>query len=148
MLTYLAIKGTLFALLDLVMFAAILPSKLYKASFAMGLLKDRFIDAASSKTRKLGFSGETYNEKQDRVRLTGQYKRVRDVMADGYWRTLEEISLLAGAPPQSVSARLRDLRKERFGSHHVERRSRGDHSLGIFEYRLIMNAENQQETVE
>ena len=57
-------------------------------------------------------------------------------MRDGAWRTLDEISVAVGAPPASVSARLRDLRKEKFGAHLVERRSRGERGRGLYEYRV------------
>jgi len=38
-------------------------------------------------------------------------------------------------PEASVSARLRDLRKEKFGGHVVERRAV---KRGLFEYRVIV----------
>lgn len=43
-------------------------------------------------------------------------------MADGKWRTLQEISEITGDPEASVSARLRDLRKFEHGSNTVSRR--------------------------
>lgn len=79
------------------------------------------------------FGGETYEPAVDRERLFAQLQRVRDFMKDGQWRTLQEISDVTSDPPASVSARLRDLRKPRFGSRCVERRRR---SRGLFEYRL------------
>ena len=69
------------------------------------------------------FDGSTY-ERRDAARLVPQLERVRNLMADGGWRTLEEISRAAGAPQASVSARLRDLRKEKFGGFRVETRRR------------------------
>ena len=86
------------------------------------------------------FDGETFEPRLDLARLGGQMKRVYLVMADGAWRTLEEISVVIGAPEASISARLRDLRKERFGSHTIERRRRGEASKGLFEYRLASPA--------
>ena len=62
---------------------------------------------------------------------------VFDAMRDGQWRTLEAISMSTGAPQASVSARLRDFRKEKFGGHHVERR-RMKELGGLFEYRLAL----------
>jgi hypothetical protein len=53
-------------------------------------------------------------------------------MADGFWYTLQEISLAVKAPEASVSARLRDLRKPPFNLI-VERRRR---SAGTHEYRV------------
>lgn len=79
------------------------------------------------------FDGETYEHDKDQSRLAAQLGRVRMLMADARWRTLEEISAVTGDPPASVSARLRDLRKERFGKHQVDRRRR---TKGTFEYRL------------
>ncbi len=81
------------------------------------------------------FDGETYQPERDHDRLQTQYERVAALMADGKWRTLEEIGRSVKAPPASVSARLRDMRKERNGSHSVERRLRGK-STGLYEYQV------------
>lgn len=70
----------------------------------------------------------------DTVRLTGQLQRVRDYMADGAWRTLAEIAGRVSGSEAGVSARLRDLRKKRFGEFRVERRRRGE---GLWEYRVL-----------
>jgi hypothetical protein len=56
-------------------------------------------------------------------------------MADGDWRTLHEISARTSDPLQSISARLRDFRKQKFGGHTLERRNI---SGGLFEYRLVV----------
>lgn len=77
--------------------------------------------------------GETYDHAQDAVRLAAQHQRVAGLMMDGAWRTLAEISAVTGDPESSVSARLRDLRKVRFGGFEVDRRRR---SKGQFEYRI------------
>jgi len=82
------------------------------------------------------FSGRTYDPEFDRDRLNAQLKRVYDLMHDGAWRTLSEIAAATGDPQASVSARLRDLRKDRFGGFMVERRSRGERARGLFEYSL------------
>jgi len=84
------------------------------------------------------FDGVVYNRALDHARLTGQLLWVYDIMADGRWRTLQEI---CGATTHydssaSVSARLRDLRKGKFGAYTIERRRRGEAARGIFEYRL------------
>ena len=52
---------------------------------------------------------------------------------DGKPRTLAEISAATGDPQASVSARLRDLRKEKFGGYIVTRTYIAD---GIFTYAL------------
>jgi hypothetical protein len=69
-----------------------------------------------------GFDGRTIEPEKDHERLKGQLKKVKDLMIDGQWRTLAEIAEVVGAPEGSVSARLRDLRKEKFGGYNVERR--------------------------
>ena len=81
------------------------------------------------------FDGKTYDHAQDFGRLNTQLRAVRDLMRDGQWRSLHLIGLLTDYPEASVSARLRDLRKPRFGLHTVERR-RTKEGLGTFEYRV------------
>jgi hypothetical protein len=85
------------------------------------------------------FDGSDYVRTRDDVRLKGQLLRVWDCMSDGKWRTLGEISRFTGDPESSVSAQLRHLRKERFGSHTVEKEYR---EFGLFVYRLIINKES------
>jgi predicted transcriptional regulator len=58
------------------------------------------------------------------ARLTGQHKLVFDYMADGEWRTLAEIAKATGITLASVSTPLRNLRKEEFGAHTVDKRRR------------------------
>lgn len=79
--------------------------------------------------------GGTFDPYQDEDRLNAQMRRVFAVMRDGGWRTLAELSSETGDPEASVSARLRDLRKGRFGGLVVERRRVMD-SDGLFEYRV------------
>ena len=63
-------------------------------------------------------------------------------MSDSRWRTLSSISGITGDPESSISARLRDMRKPRFGSHIIEREyvERGSHK-----YRLVINANYEKE---
>jgi hypothetical protein len=82
----------------------------------------------------MDFDGATYEPDQDRDRLSRQLEAVRRLMKDQSWRTLYELRALTGFPTQSVSARLRDFRKKRFGSHTVNRRRVG---AGLFEYQLV-----------
>src|SRR5262245_9192894 len=79
------------------------------------------------------FDGETYEHERDHARLHAQLSRVYRAMRGGTWHTLSDLETLTGDPQASVSARLRDLRKEKFGGHHVERRYLHD---GLWEYRL------------
>jgi hypothetical protein len=82
------------------------------------------------------FNGPTYDEGFDRARLARQHERIRDLMIDGVWRTLDEIADITGDPAASISAQLRHLRKPRFGGWTVEKRSRMDRARGLYEYRL------------
>lgn len=82
------------------------------------------------------FDGWTFDPAHDHGRLAAQLGRVFALMRDGGWRTLEEIGAATGDSVQSVSARLRDLRKAKFGGHRVDRRRRGEPSAGLFEYRM------------
>lgn len=83
------------------------------------------------------FNGPEYKTRTDHTRLSSQHLRIRTLMFDKKWRTLQEISEVTGDPVASISAQLRHLRKKRFGSHTVERRSRGNRDKGLFEYRVI-----------
>ena len=80
------------------------------------------------------FDGKTYNRQFDFFRLNTQLSRVLDLMIDGKWRTLREIANEIESPEASISARLRDLRKRKFGEFYVNRRRRGDDKAGLFEY--------------
>jgi hypothetical protein len=94
------------------------------------------------------FDGETYTPEDDHIRLGGQILKVYEVVKDGAWRTLREISDASGAPESSVSARLRDLRKDKFGGHTVERRHRGEPANGLYEYRFAQNPQLELESPE
>lgn len=68
------------------------------------------------------FDGESYSPKLDQTRLKGQLERVQKLMSDSVWRSLAEIADKTGCSEASASARLRDLRKPKFGLWTVERR--------------------------
>ncbi len=70
------------------------------------------------------FDGVTFASVQDGIRLTGQIKRIFELMRDGNWRTLRQIARATYCLETSASTRLRDFRKPRFGGHTVERRRR------------------------
>lgn len=71
------------------------------------------------------FDGETYSPSRDKHRLKGQLKAVYEAMQDGKWHSLQGLALSIGAPEASISARLRDLRKDKFGGFTVKRRNLG-----------------------
>ena len=79
------------------------------------------------------FDGVTYDHEQDGKRLHKQLETVRSHMLRAGWQTLAEIHQATGVPEASASARLRDLRKPKFGAYQVERRRR---TQGQHEYRV------------
>jgi hypothetical protein len=81
------------------------------------------------------FGGSTYEPKRDGVRLSRQLSRVRGLMLDGKWRTLREIADATGSPEASCSARLRDLRRNEFGGHQVDREP-VPYQPGLYQYRV------------
>lgn len=79
------------------------------------------------------FDGETFDPERDEARLSALLERVKRCLSDHEWWTLERLAKEAGGTEASVSARIRDLRKPKFGSHRVDRRYRDN---GTWEYRL------------
>jgi len=92
--------------------------------------------------KELIFNGSDYNQERDSKRLTKQFHKVFDLMQDGKFRTLPEISNLLSEPPASISAQLRHFRKKSFGSHIVNKKYEGN---GLFSYQLIINKNNNGE---
>lgn len=84
------------------------------------------------------FDGPEYVHSRDSSRLSTQLADVRDLMLDGVARTVAEIAEETGHPETSVSAQLRHLRKERFGSFDVRKRVRTPPAL--FEYFIFRAA--------
>lgn len=80
------------------------------------------------------FDGDDYVSLRDDKRLSGQIRRVWQVMSDGNWRSVNAICKLTGDPAPSVLAQLGHLRKEKFGEYLVERRRASE--SGLYEYRL------------
>lgn len=74
-------------------------------------------------------------EPADEVRLVGLLGRVGKRMALGDWCTLAELASWCRGSEASVSARLRDLRKTRFGGHTIERRRTS--TPGVWAYRMV-----------
>lgn len=91
--------------------------------------------AETQRANKLAaeFDGKTYEPAHDKKRLTKQLDAVRNVMRGGEWITIALLARATGGSEAGVSARLRDLRKPKFGGHTVERK-RGEG--GVFFYRL------------
>lgn len=102
----------------------------------MSRMKDLFGDTLyTPPSPDEAFDGETYQANRDYLRLNGQLGNVFETMRDGRWRTINNIAAQVIGSPQAISARLRDLRKAKYGAHEVERKSLG---RGLFAYRLIV----------
>ena len=88
------------------------------------------------------FDGHHYEPKKDRYRLSGQIEKIfkfiqkhsTDLFGMEKWMTVGEISVYTEFPEASISAQLRNLRKEKFGGHNIQGRYR--QFTRIFEYRL------------
>lgn len=87
------------------------------------------------------FDGDTFMRALDHARLGKQLLAVGKVMADGEWHTLEELMRKTGYGPTSIaaiSARIRDLKKEKFGGHTVvSERVPGE--PGLWRYRMVLS---------
>ena len=78
------------------------------------------------------FDGATILEQPDAPeRLSGLWERVHAYVMEHPSVELWELAEATGGSEASVSARLRDLRKERFGRHEVERSYQGS---GVYRY--------------
>ena len=84
------------------------------------------------------FDGVDYESPRDKGRLMTQKKSILDYMINHAekWVTLRQISKACQAPEASVSAQLRNFRKEKFGSHTVHRKHVKN---GLFAYQLELN---------
>jgi len=81
----------------------------------------------------LTFDGRTFDPALDADRLGTQLGRVYACLSDGQWYTLEQLQAFCGGSEAGISARLRDLRKPRFGGHVIDReRVNG----GLWRYRM------------
>lgn len=79
------------------------------------------------------FDGNTYIAPRDQARLSSQLHMVVQILSDNQWHTLDEMAKRIGGSQAGISARIRDLRKARFGARKIERRYINN---GLWEYRL------------
>ena len=82
------------------------------------------------------FDGITINHERDNGRLQSQLRVVTAYVLSNSarpWWTLAELARATGYPEASISARLRDLRKPKFGGYTVEREYV---ERGLFRYRV------------
>ena len=87
-----------------------------------------------TQTSDSGFGGATFDEKRDGARLRSQLSRVGSATSDGGWHTLAELAAKCGGTEAAISARLRDLRKPKFGGLVVER---AHIKRGLWKYRVV-----------
>jgi biotin operon repressor len=85
----------------------------------------------------IAFEGKTYQPELDFNRLTTQLEKVKALMADGHWRSLQEIARSVGGSESGVSARLRDLRKIQFGGYRVNHKRIADPMRGMWVYQVL-----------
>lgn len=73
----------------------------------------------------------TFDARRDGARVARLLDRVVDLMSDGEWRTLDQISEAVGGQTTSISARLREVERAgyRKESEHV--------GGGLWRYRII-----------
>ena len=92
--------------------------------------------------KELQFDGADYVKERDYDRLAKNHFKLKELMKDSLYRTLKEISDFTGIPEASVSAGLRDFRKEKFGSHILSKRYDGN---GLYSFQLILKKEKNGE---
>ena len=87
-------------------------------------------------TPEPSFDGTTFDHEIDGDRLNNALGRVYRLMRDGEWRTLKQIAEQCGTSEAGASARLRDLRKEKFASLGVKAVDAHRVDGGLWEYRV------------
>jgi len=85
------------------------------------------------------FDGATFTPVLDEARLSSSLQRVVKVMRDGQYRTLREIANMAQCSEAGASARLRDLRKDRFRAEYrvLEVNSMRLAATGTWKYKVV-----------
>ena len=86
--------------------------------------------------QELVFDGADYDHERDGKRLSKNHFKLKELMQDQRFRTLSEISAITNIPEASVSAGLRDFRKEKFGRHTLNKNYLEN---GLYSYQLILN---------
>jgi hypothetical protein len=82
------------------------------------------------------FDGSDYTPELDDERLDKQIDRVKKACRSGVPMTLAAIAKETGDPEASISAQLRHLRKEKHGSHLVDKIHV---SHGLYLYKVTLN---------
>lgn len=79
------------------------------------------------------FDGPDVNPADER-RFATALGRIYRALCDGAWYRLDQLAQIGECSEAAASARLRDLRKFRFGRHLIERRRVAG---GLWEYRML-----------
>ena len=103
-----------------------------------------FQDALDILHHGVAFSGSDYQPERDKERLTQDYKKIKDLMSDGEWRTIRQVADATGSPDGSASAHMRAMRKKENGGHAVIKKYEGN---GKYLYRLVINQNTQTSPV-
>ena len=75
----------------------------------------------------------------------GQNARVHLILLDGLWHTPRELKEKCMGSEDSITARIRDLRKPSFGSYRIEKRRTKDRkAMGLWEYRMVPPKEKKK----
>ncbi len=92
------------------------------------------------------FDGETCIPSLDYQRLDTQLARVFQFLhslaradrrtSNPTWTTLATLASASRGSESAVSARIRDLRKPKFGGYTIHKRRKGDPNRGLWEYRM------------
>jgi DNA-binding Lrp family transcriptional regulator len=81
----------------------------------------------------VSFDGEDMDQERDGERLNRQMNIIRERMENAGWLSVQQLSNELGFPATSVSAQIRNLRKDKFGGRYVERRYQGN---GLYQFKL------------
>jgi len=65
------------------------------------------------------------------------YEPLLALFRDGEWHTIDEVARYLGYNDTGAAARIRDLRKARYGGHKIDRKSSG--RAGVYLYRLVVS---------
>lgn len=94
---------------------------------------DRFYQALDKEPE---FDGAFYDSYRDKDRLTAKQKELFELMKDGLYRTVPEMTQIIGGTQTGASAAIRNFRKLKFGGYLVQIRNIGK---GLYQYRLDVN---------
>lgn len=76
--------------------------------------------------------GQTFDRARDLERLDSAMGRIFRLVRDREWHTLSELAAIGECSEACASARVRDLRKKKFGGYFVDRAHCGN---GLWKYR-------------